>query len=181
VFIAVAGGISLLISWYRPYEKLQQLRTKSDFLLLIEELEGEAIIYSYSVGELSLNGRPITDREFAILASHPGAMEVYKLDLQGTWITDESMKHVEKFSNLRALSIKNCYASDAGLKCLHGHPTLRAVTAVGTQATEQGADALRRTHPAYIVTISYPTTTNTKGATDEGEADPAVDHLATSD
>jgi hypothetical protein len=154
VFMVVAGIVSLLIGQFRPLQRFQQIQVRSDYLSLIETLEGEPSLAPNAVTQINFRGRPLTDKEFAGLAAHPGAKEIVMLDLSASWITDESLKYVKLFPNLRGIALNHCYVSDAGLRYLHGHPTLRGVSVIGTQVTEEGAEALRRTHPAFSITLN---------------------------
>jgi len=90
--------------------------------------------------DLNLVGDHIEDAQLADLS--PVSQQVAALNLARTKITDDGLKAIESFKNLRRLHLENTKIGDAGLTHLKGLVTLEYLNLYGTQVTDSGLDQL---------------------------------------
>jgi len=66
-------------------------------------------------------------------------------------VTDEGLKHLQKFTSLQTLELSYAAVTDDGLKYLLALPNLRTLRLIDTDVTEQGAKQLRAALPKTLV------------------------------
>lgn len=96
----------------------------------------------------------VTDRDLAILREFPNLLY---LNLAGTEITDEGLKHVAGLTKLRILNLWGTAVTDAGLGHLAGLKRLKIVDIDDTYVTGQGVDRLKRAIPGVTAGAMYET------------------------
>jgi hypothetical protein len=85
------------------------------------------------------------DEEMAILAQLP---RLHRLDLTGSPVTDDGLRHIGRIAGLENLYLRNCaHITDAGLIHLEHLTTLESVWLHGTQVTDDGVQRLRKALP----------------------------------
>lgn len=109
----------------------------------------------------SLLGRAFTDADLALLADL--APVLVWLDLGRTAVTDEGMKSLAGFGELRRLVLANTAVGDQGLAALGALPKVAVLNAYGSKATDQGLLALA-TWPALRTVYAFETAVTKAGA-----------------
>lgn len=94
---------------------------------------------------LQISRSPITDEGVAHLTSLQKLQTLLLIECNS--LTDEAMKSVAKLSKLHTLNCRSSKIGDAGLKHLHGMPSLFNVYMAGSQHTQAGLNALRDSLP----------------------------------
>lgn len=88
-------------------------------------------------------GKDFDDSSLEVLK--PVADSVVHLDLKKTEVTDEGMRTISQFGNLRRLMLNETPVSDEGVKALAGLPALESLSLFDTQVGDDGISALRET------------------------------------
>jgi len=114
---------------------------------------------------LDLGGTQVTDAGVTLLL--PKLVNLWKLSLDRTVITDRSLLSLDKQQRLEAVNVYGAGISDAGLKPLEKLPRLRSVYAWQTKVTPQGAEALQATAKKVQVNLGAPPTPAVEPPTDE--------------
>lgn len=105
---------------------------------------------------LNLGGTHVTDDGITRLL--PKLVNLWKLSLDRTAITDRALAPLEKLTRLESVNVYSTAVTDAGLKPLEKLPRLRSVFAWQTQVTTQGAEALQASAKKAHVNIGAPPT-----------------------
>jgi uncharacterized membrane protein len=105
---------------------------------------------------LNLGGTQVTDTGITRLL--PKLVNLWKLSLDRTAITDRALAPLEKLTRLESINVYGTAVTDAGLKPLEKLPRLRSVYAWQTQVTTQGAEALQASVKNAHVNIGAPPT-----------------------
>jgi hypothetical protein len=66
----------------------------------------------------------------------------YSLDFSGSSLSDEGLKHIEHFSELRELDLSDTSVTDLGIKSLSGLSKLKKVWLDNTRVTDKGLEEL---------------------------------------
>jgi hypothetical protein len=88
---------------------------------------------------LRLEDTRVTDKGLAALRRLTG---LRWLELRGSPVGEEGLKHVSALKELQVLDLSRSRVTDAGLKRLKGLAGLRELTLAGTPVTDSGLDAL---------------------------------------
>ena len=88
----------------------------------------------------------------------PKLVNLWKLSLDRTAITDRALAPLEKLTRLESVNVYGTAVTDAGLKPLEKLPRLRSVYAWQTQVTPQGAEALQAALKKVHVNVGAPPT-----------------------
>ena len=97
---------------------------------------------------LDLGGTQVTDAGVTLLL--PKLVNLWKLSLDRTVITDRALLSLEKLQRLEAVNVYATQVTDAGLKPLEKLPRLRSVYAWQTQVTPQGGEALQAAKKVHV-------------------------------
>jgi len=103
---------------------------------------------------LNLGGTQVTDTGLERLL--PKLVNLWKLGLERTAITDRALAPLEKLTRLESVNVYGPAVTDAGLKPLEKLPRLRSVYAWQTQVTTQGAEALQASVKKAHVNVGAP-------------------------
>jgi hypothetical protein len=101
------------------------------------------------LGALSLGRTRVTDAGLELPPHWRDTLCV--LDLQGTTVTDEGLRHLSTFRELRRLDLRDTNVTDAGIKHLKGLRKLQILNLLGTKVTETAKRDLKRAVPGLIV------------------------------
>ena len=105
---------------------------------------------------LNLGGTQVTDAGLVRLL--PRLVNLWKLSLDRTSITDRALAPLEKLTRLESVNVYGTAVTDAGLKPLEKLTRLRSVYAWQTQVTPQGAEALQTSLKKVRVNVGAPPT-----------------------
>jgi len=75
----------------------------------------------------------------------------WRLDLNGTAVTDAGLKELRELKNLQNLNLDNTKITDAGIKELKGLTGLQELEVLGTQVTEAGVTELKARLPGLWI------------------------------
>jgi uncharacterized membrane protein len=103
---------------------------------------------------LDLGGTKVTDAGVTLLL--PRLVNLWKLSLDRTVITDRALLSLEKLPRLEAVNVYGTAITDAGLKPLERLPRLRSVYVWQTGVTPQGAEALQAAAKKVRVNLGAP-------------------------
>lgn len=103
---------------------------------------------------LDLGGTQVTDAGVTLLL--PRLVNLWRLSLDRTAITDRALLSVETLQRLEAVNVYGTAVTDAGLKPLGKLPRLRSVYVWQTGVTPQGAEALQAAAKKVRVTLGAP-------------------------
>ena len=119
---------------------------------------------------LNLGGTQVTDAGVTKLL--PKLVNLWKLSLDRTAITDRALAPLEKLTRLESINVYGTAVTDAGLKPLEKLPRLRSVYAWQTQVTTQGAETLQASAKKAHVNIGAPPTPQIEAqAADDAKTD----------
>lgn len=90
--------------------------------------------------DLNLNGDHVDDAFLAQL--DPLSQQIHTLNLARTKVSDDGLKAIENFKNLRRLHLENTKITDAGLTHLKNLTNLEYLNLYGTQVTDSGLSEL---------------------------------------
>jgi hypothetical protein len=105
---------------------------------------------------LNLGGTQVTDAGLTQLL--PKLVNLWKLSLDRTAITDRALAPLEKMARLESVNVYGTGVTDTGLKPLERLTRLRSVYAWQTGVTPQGAEALQASLKKVRVNIGAPPT-----------------------
>ncbi len=108
------------------------------------------------VAWLDLGGTQVTDAGLTALL--PKLVNLWKLSLDRTPITDRSLAPLAALPRLESINLYGTAVTDAGLKSLEKLTRLRSVYAWQTQVTPAGAEALQGAAKRVQVTLGAPPT-----------------------
>ena len=74
-------------------------------------------------------------------------MKVIQVDLSGTRVSDDGLKHLKGLTDLGSLYLNNTQVTDAGLEHLKGMTHLRSLSLRGTKVTDEGIQELQQALP----------------------------------
>jgi uncharacterized membrane protein len=114
---------------------------------------------------LDLGGTQVTDAGVTLLL--PRLVNLWRLSLDRTAITDRAMLSLEKLQRLEAVNVYATTVTDAGLKPLEKLPRLRSVYAWQTQVTPQGGEALQAAARKVQVNLGAPPAPVVEPSTDD--------------
>ena len=97
---------------------------------------------------LRLENARISDAGIAVLPALP---KLRCLDLDSTKITDAAMKRIAEFQALEELWIEDTAVTDAGLRSLHRLPSLRFVSIIDCEMSEEAVIELQKAIPGIRV------------------------------
>ncbi len=100
---------------------------------------------------LKLSGSGMTDEWLRYLSAP--ALQLGRLELNDTNVTDAGMAQIVKHSLLQNLALDATALTDAGLLRLAAAPALRSISARGTKVTPAGVAAFLAVHPAVAIEI----------------------------
>ena len=103
---------------------------------------------------LDLGGTQVTDAGLGVLL--PKLVNLWKLSLDRTSITDRALAPLEKLQRLESVNLYATAVTDAGLKPLEKLPRLRSVYAWQTLVTPEGAEALQTAAKKVHVNVGAP-------------------------
>ncbi len=109
---------------------------------------------------LDLGGTQVTDAGLTLLL--PRLVNLWKLSLDRTAITDRTMQALEGLARLESVNVYGTSITDAGLVPLGKLPRLRSVYAWQTQVTPKGAEALQAAAKKAGVNLGAPPTPATE-------------------
>ena len=92
----------------------------------------------------------ITDKSCQVISMFK---KITKLNLRGTKIGDDEIKHFLKLPNLQSLNLSGTEVTDDGIKVLHSHSSLKSLHLWGSKASEDGI--LRFTKKNPLVEVSF--------------------------
>lgn len=93
-----------------------------------------------SVRQVDLNGKQVRDKQLEVLKP---LKDLEELHLEGSFLTDVGMAHLQEFKQLRELDLhKSLYITDKGLESLKYLPRLSKLELSYTRITDKGLEHL---------------------------------------
>jgi hypothetical protein len=125
--------------------------------------------YFYNLRRISLGRpdspckaeRPFNDEELAAVIDHINVFRGPRmLDFQGSPITDEGLRHLQRVRDLEILWLDSTPITDAGLLHLASISTLKQIQLTGSKVTDEGVAKLQRSLPNCHVDYQAPPPTS---------------------
>jgi hypothetical protein len=154
--------------------RVEPLRADSSLLLVkappaargLDDAELKALdALAEQIAWLDLGGTQVTDAGVTMLL--PRLVNLWRLSLDRTAITDRALLSLEKLQRLEAVNVYATQVTDAGLKPLEKLPRLRSVYAWQTQVTPQGGEALQAAARKVQVNLGAPPAPVVESSTDD--------------